>query len=286
MRRGYKWGYTILFTILFILSININPSYTQSIIQNVYIEVNVDGSTTIYYKLFVPNPPQDVSITLPDEPIFFTVYVNGSETPAYYEDGRLSFYAVASDVEIEILSNGLTKKDGFKWVFQVNMPYSYKLILPKNTIILNISIQDFTVSVEPDGRPSLLLPKGEISIVYTFPPASVEDGGESTPLGIDFNIIPIFIVFGILLIALLYLLRRRGGNPIEVELLEGEIDDRDKMILEVLKSGMKTAQQIMDETGIPKSPLDRRLNKLERMGYIASTRKSGVKYFYLKKRFE
>jgi len=286
MRRSLIWGFTTIFSIFLVISVNISPSLTQSIIQNVYIEVNVDGSTTIYYELYVPNPPQDVSIMLPDEPIYFAVYVNGSETPAYYEAGRISFYAVASNIDIEVLSNGLTRKDGFKWFFQVDMPYSFKLILPRNTIILNISTQDFTVSVEPDGRPSLLLPKGEISIVYTFPPASVEEGGESTPIGNEFNIIPIVIILGVLLIALLYLYRRKSGNPIEVEILEGDIDDRDKMILEVLKGGMKTAQQIMDETGIPKSPLYRRLNKLEKMGYIASTRKSGVKYFYLKKRFE
>ena len=273
-----------LFLLLYLLMLNIVSSYSQAIVQNVSIEVGVDGSTNIYYKLYVPNPPADVTISLPDDPIYFTVYVNGSETPAYYENGRLSFYAVAKNVEIEVLSNGLTRKEGFRWILEVDMQYPYKLILPPNTIILNISIQDFSVSVEGDGRLSLLLPKGDVTLVYTFPPASVGEG-EAPETGFNINIIPIVIVFGLLLIALLYLLRRRG-NPVEVEILEDELDDRDKMILDVLKSGMKTAQEIMDETGIPKSPLYRRLKKLEDLGYIASTRKSGVKYFYLKKGVE
>lgn len=269
-----------LFILLNLLMLNVVSSYSQVIVQRVSIVVEIDGSTIIHYKLYVPNPPADVSITLPDDPIYYTVYVNNTETPAYYENGRLYFYAIAEDVEIEVLSNGLTRKEGFRWILKVDMKYPFKLILPQNTIILNISTQDFSVSVEEDGRLSLLLPKGNMTIVYTYPPAI--EVGESPQENFYAILIPIAIASGLLVIFFLYLLRRRR-NPVEVEVLEGELDDRDMMILDVLKGGMKSAQEIMDETGIPKSPLYRRLKKLEDLGYIASIRKSGVKYYYLRR---
>ncbi len=282
-RDTSKSLYSILFLLLILVLYNIVSTYPQTIVRDVSIEVNIDGTSIIYYKLYVPNPPVDVTIRVPDEPIYFTVYVNGSETPAYYEDGRLSFYAASNNVEIEVLSGGLTRKEGIRWIFEVSMQYPFKLILPRNSLILNISTQDFSISVENDGRLSLLLPKGNVTIVYTFPPATVVDeGGEAQQVGLkpDFNIIPIAILTGFLAIIVLYLLK--GRRNVEVEVIEDELDDRDRKILDVLKDGMKTAQEIMDVTGIPKSPLYRRLKKLESLGYIGSIRRSGVKYFYLK----
>lgn len=278
-QRVYSIIYIFISILLLGTSLNIGISYSQEIIREVVIDINVDGSTNIYYKLYVPNPPQDVMLTLPDDPIFFTVIVNGSEVPSYFENGRLSFYADANDVEITILSNGLTRKEGFRWIFTVDMQYPFKLILPSNTVILNISIDDFSVAVEPDGKLSLLLSKGEVTIVYTFPPleeVAEEPGILSIPLP---NIIPIIAILGLLVISLIFIYRRR--NPVEIEVLEGDLDDRDREILNVLKGGMKSAHEIMAETGIPKSPLYRRLKRLESMGYISSVRKAGVKYFYI-----
>ncbi len=287
-KDSVKSLYSILFLLLILTMFNIASTYPQAIIRDVSIEVNIDGTAMIYYKLYIPNPPSDVTIRVPDEPIYFTVYVNGSEAPAYYEDGRLFFHAASNNVEIELLSGGLTRKEGIRWIFEVNMLYPFKLILPRNSLILNISTQDFSISIEDDGRLSLLLPKGNVTIVYTFPPASVvDDGGEAQQGGLkpDFNIVPLAILIGLVAIITLYLIgRRRGG--VEVDVLEDELDDRDRKILDVLKDGMKTAQEIMDLTGIPKSPLYRRLKKLESLGYIGSIKRSGVKYFYLKEETE
>lgn len=282
-RRIYYITYIFISIILIGINLDVGSSYSQEIIREVVIELNIDGSTNINYKLYIPNPPQDVILNLPDDPIFFTVYVNGSEVPSYYEDGRLYFYADSNDVEIIILSNGLTRKEGFRWIFTIDIQYPFKLILPSNTVILNISINDFSVAVEPDGKLSLLLPKGELSIVYTFPPP--EEAAEEPVIlpALPSNILPILAILAILAISIIYLFRRR--NVMEIEVLEDELDDRDREILNTLKGGMKNAHEIMAETGIPKSPLYRRLKRLENMGYISSVKRGGTKYFYLTKDF-
>ena len=261
------------------------PVYSQGgyQVKNIYIEVEVDGSTLIKYKLLILDPPREVSVRIPDEPLSYRVYDNRSEIPSYYSNYTISFYAVSSEVDVEVLSLGLTRKEGAKWIFSVDMPYSYKLILPPNTLILNISRSDFSVSVEPDGRLSLLLPKGEVSITYTFPPEIPETGpgGGGTPWNIVdiYPLIAAIVIGGVLLS--IYLMHR-GKALGEVDISQYEIDERDRMILDVLKSGPKTASEIMEATGIPKSPLYRRLSKLVEKGYIESVKVEGKNVYRLR----
>jgi len=63
-----------------------------------------------------------------------------------------------------------------------------------------------------------------------------------------------------------------------------ELDERDKLIINVIKRlGEVPAQKIMEETGIPKTPLYRRLKKLEKAGIIESVLRSGKTYYRVKK---
>lgn len=72
-----------------------------------------------------------------------------------------------------------------------------------------------------------------------------------------------------------------GGRK---RLLE-ELDERDKLIINVLtKHGELSVQKIMEKTGIPKTPLYRRLKKLEKMGLIEPNVRSGKTYYRVKRK--
>ncbi len=69
------------------------------------------------------------------------------------------------------------------------------------------------------------------------------------------------------------------------ELAPSELDERDQAILDALKRlGDATASMLVKETGIPKSPLYRRLKRLEEAGMVESRRVKGKTYYRLKKR--
>ena len=55
------------------------------------------------------------------------------------------------------------------------------------------------------------------------------------------------------------------------------MDDRDRAILAALsRLGEATAADIVRETGLPKTPVYRRLRRLEELGYVESRRVAGT----------
>ena len=80
------------------------------------------------------------------------------------------------------------------------------------------------------------------------------------------------------------LLRRRSPAPAPSMSIErAGLDDRDEAIVKALKSGPLSAQEIMERTGIPKTPLYRRLKKLERMGVVESFSRGGKTFYKLRR---
>jgi uncharacterized membrane protein len=67
---------------------------------------------------------------------------------------------------------------------------------------------------------------------------------------------------------------------VEVATVEEVLDERDKLILETLKNmGEATAPALQKATGIPKTPLYRKLEKLEKLGLVESERRGGAKVY-------
>jgi uncharacterized membrane protein len=70
---------------------------------------------------------------------------------------------------------------------------------------------------------------------------------------------------------------------VEVATVEEVLDERDRLILETLKNmGEVTAPTLQKATGIPKTPLYRKLEKLEKLGLIESKWRGGVKVYKVK----
>ncbi len=73
-----------------------------------------------------------------------------------------------------------------------------------------------------------------------------------------------------------------SGKSGASSLAEARLDERDRRILEALKTGPKTASELMAETGIPKTPLYRRLKKLIEEGVVEVIEEDGARKYKLK----
>ena len=83
--------------------------------------------------------------------------------------------------------------------------------------------------------------------------------------------------------ALLLRARRGASRLVEVATVEEALDERDRLILETLKNmGEATAPTLQKATRMPKTPLYRKLEKLEKMGLIESEWRGGVKVYKVK----
>jgi len=75
---------------------------------------------------------------------------------------------------------------------------------------------------------------------------------------------------------------RGGGGQAPTVSTRAALDERDQLIVEALRSGPKTASELMQETGIPKTPLYRRLKRLVEEGIVEAFDEGGVRKYRLR----
>ncbi len=264
------------------------------------VEVYPDGLAVVEYHLKVGVVPSKVYLRVPPQAILVSVYVDGEPVAYDYNavDGSLSFAATASNVLVRVYSLALTSKEGIVWRLNLGpLEYTTMVTLPREAVIMSVKPEQYNVRII-EGRLYLeFSPGATVSIDYTIVPAvttpqptpthpttptptpTQPERREELPL---WPIIALAIVVIAAAAAALLILRRRGAPA--SALIEAEsLDERDKQIIEALRShGELTASEIMRITGIPKTPLYRKLEKLEKLGLITSTLKAGVKVYRVK----
>jgi len=192
----------------------------------------------------------------------------------------------SNELKIRYITNDLTNKTGEEWTLSYKSSWSTGVILPEEAMVLEVNPETFDVDII-NNTAVLIFPPGTVTIKYMIIPGTAEPPppGNYPPL-ISGDIF-IYILLPLLAIAaaviLIKLLRSKRKIKIEKHIL----DERDSQIIKVLEDhGELTAKEIMEKTGIPKTPLYRRLKRLVKQGYLEQKTLSGVTYFSLRKKGE
>ncbi|MDM7274674.1 MAG: winged helix-turn-helix domain-containing protein [Thermoprotei archaeon] len=263
------------------------------------VEVYPDGLAVVEYHLKVETVPSRVSLRAPPQAILVSVYVDGEPVAYDYDaaSGSLSFAATASRVLVRVYTPALTSKEGILWRLNLGpLEYTTMITLPRESITVSVKPEQYNVRII-EGKVYLeFSPGATVSIEYVTVPATATPPPTTPPPPAPTQpekrewpplwAILALIIVGLAIVAAIILVLRRSKTPagalIEVE--TETLDERDKQIIETIKSrGELTASEIMRITGIPKTPLYRKLEKLEKLGLITSALKAGVKVYRLKK---
>jgi len=119
-------------------------------------------------------------------------------------------------------------------------------------------------------------------------PAGAETGTAGGEGGGLNWIIPAILLLAAIAVALYFFRSRsqpssQGGAEAQVAVApRTPLDERDRKILEALREGPKTAGELMQETGIPKTPLYRRLKRMMEEGLIEAVEEEGVRKYRLR----
>jgi uncharacterized membrane protein len=129
-----------------------------------------DGSTHIFYEF--PADPLEAEVlvelfgetlenmTITDEDNFLLSYENNGNTYLIETFG-------ASLVTIDYDTQDLISKTGKIWEFSIDAPTQYSLLMPKDSVIVEMS--NFPISMQVDNDQSyLILPEGATKISYYF----------------------------------------------------------------------------------------------------------------------
>ncbi|MGC8572498.1 MAG: hypothetical protein C0171_03335 [Caldisphaera sp.] len=275
MIKNIKKAIVIMIIIMALISFNISKSFTY-VENNIYVD-NA-GDLISVSIINITSPPEVIVIPAYQPSAYIAYYVNNYQTmPVDFNGTDLIVLANETGLlNVTYLSLASTSKQGIIWTLNISENYYTKIFLPQNSIPININPTPISVYYSSNS-PVILMPPGKIFIQYSL---STQQLAPHKTNNYIYTIGIIISIIIIIIIILTLIKNKRKKEKVEIQ----ELDERDKQILNAIKKlgGIATANQIMNETNIPKTPLYRRLSKLVQMGYIEEVVYGKTKSYKLK----
>lgn len=271
----------VMIIVLIILPISAVNSY---VITSTLLNVNIDGSVEVNQIIQDINLNTNITIPLLGNPIYIEALSNNIPQPLEIKGNSVLIVPISSELKIRYITNDLTNKTGEEWIISYNSPWNTGVILPEEAIVLEVNPETFDVDII-NNTAVLIFPPGTVTIKYLIIPdtaISPPPGNLSPNIGGD---IYIYILLALLVVGSAIILIKFLSSKRKIKIEKHILDERDSQIIKVLEDhGELTAKEIMEKTGIPKTPLYRRLKRLVKQGYLEQKTLSGVTYFYVRKK--
>ncbi|MGC9048099.1 MAG: helix-turn-helix transcriptional regulator [Caldisphaera sp.] len=264
-----------------VTSIGFSNSYVEN---NIYVD---DAGDIISITIInVTSAPSIISIPTSSQPnAYFAYYVsNNQEMPIEYNGTYLNVLANNTGLlNITYLSLTATSKNGSLWTLNLIENCNSKIYLPQNSITIYVNPSPISVYYY-SNTPVLLMPQGKIIIQYVI---STQLTAPTKKSYYNYTIYYVVIIAAIILLSIFIIIKKIRNKKNKIE--RGEeyyLDERDRTIINAIKKlgGTATANQIINETGIPKTPLYRRLSKLVQYGYIEEIITGKTKAYKIKEK--
>ena len=273
--------------------------------------IDVAGDLSVWAAYNVTSVPALLAVPAVS-PVGYLAVENGTTPLPASFNGTDILVAVDEPgiVNVSYLTLSATSKTGALWQASFTMPCEGWVYLPPGSAPVQVSPLPVQLKYV-DDMPALLMPAGPATIEYmlsvTTTTTVVTTTATTTPTTTRTTVVtattvtptttvstttsvppvvaPLEVgVIGAVVVvaavgAYLALSRRGGAGPAE------SLDDRDAAILSALAKmgGEATASDLISATGIPKTPMYRRLAKLVRLGYLEEGTRGGVKVYRCKR---
>jgi len=271
-----------------------------------------DGSTHVFYDLEA-NPLEPEfrvelfgqaieNVTIVDEEGFLLSYEINNNTALIETFG-------ASHVTIDYDTQDLVSKTGKIWEFSVDAPIQYSLLIPKDSVIVEMS--NFPISMQVDNDQSyLILPEGLTNISYYFstlastkPVQTVPEENTSDNSLLMYAVVIAAVVIG----ALIAIKKSKSSKVIEQSTVfkkeesvpqhldsetifqaKPDLRDDDKEIIDFLSAngGQAYESELRKKFLLPRTTMWRAVKRLERHGIIEIEKKDLQNIVKLKTKLE
>ena len=271
-----------------------------------------DGSTHIFYELEAnPLEPEFTvelfgqvieNVTIVDEEGFLLSYEINANVALIETFG-------ASHITIDYDTQDLVSKTGKIWEFSVDAPIQYSLLIPKDSVIVEMS--NFPISMQVDNDQSyLILPEGLTNISYYFstlastkPVQTVPEEGTSDNSLVMYAVIIAAVGIG----ALIAIKKSKSSKVTEPSTVfkkeepvsqhldsetifqaKPDLRDDDKEIIDFLSAngGQAYESELRKKFLLPRTTMWRAVKRLERHGIIEIEKKDLQNIVKLKSKLE
>ena len=271
-----------------------------------------DGSTHVFYDLETnPLEPEFMvelfgqvleNVTIMDEEGFLLSYEINDNIALIETFG-------ASPITIDYDTQDLVSKTGKIWEFSVDAPIQYSLLIPKDSVIVEMS--NFPISMQVDNDQSyLILPEGLTNISYYFstlastkPVQTISEEGTSDNSLVMYAVIIAAVGIGALIAikksksskvtepSTVFKKEEPGLQHLDSETIfqaKPDLRDDDKEIIDFLSAngGQAYESELRKKFLLPRTTMWRAVKRLERHGIIEIEKKDLQNIVKLKSKLE
>src|SRR3989475_4469229 len=154
----------------FLLALSSFVQYALSSPKVLDFTVYADGTAHVFYQTDVDPQSPDYTLTLYGNSVGNLVVEdeNGTLLSSKVNNNLMVIETLgASTIKVDYDTPDLVSKSGKTWAFHVNSLVDYSVLLPKNTVIVGMSITPLNMQVV-DDQSLIALPAGSADISYVF----------------------------------------------------------------------------------------------------------------------
>ncbi len=228
-----------------------------------------DGYVKVSYQIIPSDYAVQISVPLLGENYENLIVEDENGNPLNFEISGNSVVIYVDDAQLIKLSYytpDLTSKHGLVWTLNVSSPYPFKIVLPQNAIVVDLS--DIPLSISAN---IISMPPGNQSISYTLG-YGVEKASQNWVYYLIISVLIVSAVFiGIKLTS------RRSPKSIKIDreaflkkMENFDLNDEEKSaLLYILEKGGRASQaEVRNALGLPKTTAWRMFKRLEKQGLV------------------
>ncbi|NJE42216.1 helix-turn-helix domain-containing protein [Thermococcus sp. GR6] len=248
----------------------VSGEYTVS---SLVLTVYKDGYVKVECEILPSDYAAQIEVSLLGEHYenLFVEDENGNPLNFRLDNGSLLIYSEdAQVVKVSYYTPDLTSKDGIVWTLKVSSESPFTVVLPENSIVVDLS--DIPLEIAGD---SITMPSGNQSVSYT-----IQYTGTSERNSSNYLLIALLVGAATVGSIVAYLIKGRGSGRVErpkltreefERRLEGlELNDEEKRALLYIfdKGGRASQAEVREAIGLPKTTAWRMFKRLERKGLV------------------
>ncbi|NJE07602.1 winged helix-turn-helix transcriptional regulator [Thermococcus sp. M39] len=239
-------------------------------VSDLELTIYRDGYVKVYYQIIPSEYAVQISIPLLGKDYENLIVEDENGNPLNFEVSGNSVIIYVNDaqlIKVSYYTPDLTSKHGLVWTLNVSSPYPFKVVLPENAIVVDLS--DIPLSISSNV---ISMPPGNQSISYTLE-YDVERNSQNVVYYLLAGVLAISAVFiGIKLIS-----RKKVSKDVKVDkeaflkkIEKFDLNDEERnALLYILEKGGRASQaEVRNALGLPKTTAWRMFKRLEKQGLV------------------
>ncbi|AHF80205.1 helix-turn-helix transcriptional regulator [Thermococcus paralvinellae] len=229
-----------------------------------------DGYVKVYYQIIPSDYVVQISVPLLGENYENLIVEDENGKPLNFEvsgNSVIIYVNNAQLIKVSYYTPDLTSKHGLVWTLNVSSPYSFKVVLPENSIVVDLS--DIPLSISSNV---ISMPPGNQSISYTL-----EYNAER-----NFQNVVYYFLAGVLTISAVFIgIKRISSKKVskdikvnkeaflkKMEKFDLNDEEREALLYILEKGGRASQAEVRNALGLPKTTAWRMFKRLEKQGLV------------------